>query len=239
MVVPVGPGHRELARRAVESVERAWEASKGETSWTGFEILVVGDHKGEKGAAQARNLGLEKAQGGWTIFLDADDVLHEKAFFTLDQARSMDMKAFVIWGQWAWRGPRGEPVVWGRRLYPEKFSWERLVDTDTTRVFVVGMTGLFFTPACRSLWFDERLSYGEGTEFCYAFAAAFPCSITPSPVVLVDRAARSASGPNRQGMRSSRRQREIREAWNKRGRLPLGGEFLEKRRSGGEAWVPF
>lgn len=84
-----------------ETIESAWQAkSKGIT----FEILVVDDGSTDdslriakrypvevisqtnRGLASARNTGIMNASGDWCLFLDADDMLLEKALIRISQA---------------------------------------------------------------------------------------------------------------------------------------------------------
>lgn len=63
--IPVGPGHDDLAQRAIQSVE-------GQT--THCALSVVWDADG-KGAGWARNRALEQVYTPYVLFLDADDWL--------------------------------------------------------------------------------------------------------------------------------------------------------------------
>jgi len=63
IIIPVAPFHLDLAQRAVKSAEAQTKT---------VEIIVVED-KEQRGAAWARNKGIEKASAPFTIFLDADD----------------------------------------------------------------------------------------------------------------------------------------------------------------------
>ena len=63
VVIPVGPGHRQIAERAIASVEAQTEPAN---------LIVVYDDDG-RGPSWARNRGLEQVKGWWVSFLDADD----------------------------------------------------------------------------------------------------------------------------------------------------------------------
>lgn len=98
VVIPVGKGHEEYVKQALDSVEGQtflrWEAivinDTGHTlDLTGYPYARVINTEGRIGASAARNKGIEAATGDFTVFLDADDYLHptflEKAIRTYKQ----------------------------------------------------------------------------------------------------------------------------------------------------------
>ena len=83
-------------------------------SYTDFELLLIDDgspdncgaicdayaakdsrvcvfHKENGGVSSARNLGLDKAQGEWITFIDADDYLHPQFLYTLYTNNHVDL----------------------------------------------------------------------------------------------------------------------------------------------------
>ena len=103
VIIPIGPGHETIARRAIDSVEgqtyHRWELIlvfdmeeipdlsylKG---YTHAKILATG---GKKGAGAARNMGVDASasSSSFVVFLDADDEIH-KEFLEA---------CFDVWGQ--------------------------------------------------------------------------------------------------------------------------------------------
>lgn len=85
IIIPVGKGHGDIVRRALDSVEaqteRNWECilvSDGMgTPLNGYTWIKYAETGGiGLGAAKARNIGLQMARAPLVVFLDADDYLH-------------------------------------------------------------------------------------------------------------------------------------------------------------------
>lgn len=81
-VIPVGPGHEEEVKNALDSIEsqtyRKWEAivvwdSDKEPELAAYPYVKVIKTVGKRGAGYARNRGAEMAKGSFLVFLDADD----------------------------------------------------------------------------------------------------------------------------------------------------------------------
>lgn len=87
IIIPVGVGHEEAVKDALHSVEgqthRYWECividdtpeNRLRGHLTGFEWVKLYTTKGAQGAGVARNVGLQRAQAPFVVFLDADDML--------------------------------------------------------------------------------------------------------------------------------------------------------------------
>jgi glycosyltransferase involved in cell wall biosynthesis len=90
VIIPVGPGHRDIVSEAILSVTgqslREWEVIVVNDSGESLEklresypFIKVLDTPGSKGAGHARNMGVDAARGPVVVFLDADDTLMPKA----------------------------------------------------------------------------------------------------------------------------------------------------------------
>ncbi|MBK5000679.1 FkbM family methyltransferase [Pseudomonas sp. S31] len=95
VIIPVGPGHQELAQRAAQSVAQAIETGTGP-----FEevTLHLQDDSLGQGRSRARNQAVESAiatKAEWIFFLDADDLMAPEAF-QLIEGKTEDNDG--IWG---------------------------------------------------------------------------------------------------------------------------------------------
>lgn len=92
VIIPVGPGHEDEVRRALDSLEmqhfRRWEAVVVfDTGNEYYPDLMTAYpyirpvYTDKRGAGYARNRGVEAARGGMIFYLDADDVLVDPSAF--------------------------------------------------------------------------------------------------------------------------------------------------------------
>lgn len=84
VIIPVGPGHQEVCKRAIHSVEQA--IANGVGPFDEVAIHIQDDTLGQ-GRSRARNLAVQAvAEGGvdWIFFLDADDLMAPDAFINID-----------------------------------------------------------------------------------------------------------------------------------------------------------
>lgn len=84
VIIPIGPGHREVASRAIKSVLDA-----------NCTPLPIDDSEGLNGRSKARNHGVGLAESDWIFFLDADDIMLPSSLDALDALRN---KYVGIWG---------------------------------------------------------------------------------------------------------------------------------------------
>lgn len=147
VIIPVGPGHEDVAREAVASVERAWRTSSG--PFTRKRIVTVPDPQGELGRSAARNWGMDACRGlDWHFLLDADDWMVAQAFSRVDTTASATFGAISLDG-----------VAVRRNRWPVDRNALLRHGTDGTvcmGCFVKGDLGVRF---------DESLDNGEDFDF--------------------------------------------------------------------------
>ena len=85
IITPIGPGHADLYKECKASVQQAFNRSKGPFS----EIIFypADDSHGQYGRSQRRNEGISHAHSKgikWIFFLDADNLMLETAFETVE-----------------------------------------------------------------------------------------------------------------------------------------------------------
>ena len=92
------------------------------TERKGLEIVLL-DASHSKGAGHARNVGLEKAEGKWLLFPDADDYYKEGFLEVLDQYKDTDDLDVVYFSSDYVDGSTGEPL--------QKLSVMRRIDQSS------------------------------------------------------------------------------------------------------------
>lgn len=107
IVIPVGPGHEELLKDALHSVEgqthRMWDCivvndTGKPLCLEGFPWAQVVATRGCVGAGAARNLGAKQAHAPFIVFLDADDMLKPRFLeLTLKAYRQNGRYAYTDW----------------------------------------------------------------------------------------------------------------------------------------------
>lgn len=215
-IIPVGPGHEELAERAVGTVRKAWER-RGD-GWTTLIIELVDDSKGEKGRSAARNEGiLAHPSADWYFLLDADDYAGHNAFQSFGPKTARG--AVFGWpslytksgNQRDKRGPR---------------NWGQIVQRGPSMSVTMG--AFFSGPELRGHLFREDLDCGEDWELFLSFGAKHPLEVVKNTLCWVGYDEPSAGGP-RGGERDWCAASEPFFAfWRKRGRKPLTDEERAK-----------
>ncbi len=151
VIVPVGPGHDQVAKEATLSVQLAWKHSTGPFEW--LDLLPITDYEGFLGRSRARNTGMDFADisacpPDYYFFLDADDTMELEAFALVDLDASATFGAVKF---------NGRVVRFNRHPLDKALLWEYGVHGTLTMGF--------FVRASLALRFDHTLDVGEDFDF--------------------------------------------------------------------------
>lgn len=191
VLTPIGPGHKDLVRDAMASVEAAWDLDRG--PFEELEHHGTYDHDGGRGRSAIRNeLVRDAAAGGfdWLFFLDADDLLLPQAFRSLQEAMTRHPDADAIWGQIVEQVGKSAPLVRPGQEYPKDLA--ELVGADPFRSLQVG----YFVKAevqARHLW-REDMDAGEDFAMYLDLWRSERCVKVPLPF-FVNRRGLHSHGP--------------------------------------------
>lgn len=130
IVIPVGPGHEELVKDALHSVEgqthRFWECivvndSGKPLCLEGFPWAKVVNTSGCLGAGAARNLGVKQVHVPFLVFLDADDML--KPTFLEATLKAYQQNGRYAYTDWFTQDARGQKQVHATPEYSFEAIW--------------------------------------------------------------------------------------------------------------------
>lgn len=136
-------------------------------------FLVTVVEQACRGVSAARNAGLDRAQGDYVLFVDADDLVEPRtAELALAKAREQDAD-MAIYGFWEYFGERGASVprelCADERLYAAPFAL-RDVEGLMTEVVTPNVWRILYRRAFveqHGLRFHERLRTAEDLAFIY------------------------------------------------------------------------
>lgn len=123
-------------------------------------------HQKNKGVSQARNLGLDEAQGDWIAFVDSDDRLHNKAFQILVSHASDDID--IVKYSHATERVFNSSFIESQYI-PETCSLKESIDKNIRFAFVWECLFKREIVDKYNLRFSEEIKYGEDQEFCCKF----------------------------------------------------------------------
>ena len=191
IIIPVGPGHEETHRLAVDSVRIA-TMDKG--PFDRVNIAIVDDLDGEKGRSKARNEGIDNCDAEYLFFLDADDRLHPYAFRRAEKWVSSGYDA--VFGA-IWEIQFGV-AVW-RYQVPEIRSKRELCAFSPYMTLQMGH--FVRSSAAKALRFNEDMDTGEDWDYYLRLWEDYKCIKIDKPLFLNDRSShstgpRSANGPD-------------------------------------------
>lgn len=215
-MVPVGPGHEELAGRAQASIIEAWKR-RAPRPFSFLHIEIVNDSEGKKGRSRARNEGVERCpEADWFFLLDADDLMEPLAM------RWMRPEFDATYGP-------AKARVRTRGAYPRERvapdppkDWDALMRQGPINSLMMG--NFYRGDALRAHPFREDLDFGEDWEHHLSFMAKHSWALSEYPLAMADCTTKSAGGP-RGGSRNWEMAAEpFFDFWRTRGRVPLTEE---------------
>lgn len=174
VITPVGPGHENIARRALESVSIAMDYSMG--PFSEVRVLNVDDGRGELGRSTARNKAVDMADGDWIFFLDADDLMHPES---MENAKEyLDTKDAVF-------GLTTELVegnIYTRYQIPKIEDYETLIKYSP---FTTVKMGHFVkTKTAKELPFDADMDCGEDWDYYLRLWQQYDCIKINAPLFI-------------------------------------------------------
>jgi Flp pilus assembly protein TadD/LmbE family N-acetylglucosaminyl deacetylase len=191
IIIPIGPGHKELSRQGEASVRAA--AANGTGKFARLIIILVDDQLGEMGRSTARNIGTRKAQelgATWVFFLDADDVMHEQAFMAVSPFMA-DYDA--IWGQICEMSFENDNIPKLREGQAKSIAnIERFLATDPYHSVQMGHFVRINVSIAHK--FDTTLDAGEDFKYYASIWNDFRC-IKIKEVLFINRRGQHSRGP--------------------------------------------
>jgi hypothetical protein len=177
VVTPVGPGHKQLYRECLRSIERSFTEKKGRFS----EIIPISidDTSGKLGRSKARNIAVKKASEQdveWIFFIDADDLMAPLAFeYVSPYLDNYD----GVWGS-IWPIEKGEQTARERpHQLPFLYSLEDVLSCDP--FVTLGIGHFVKTSVALSTPFDESLDTGEDFDYYLRVWERYRCIKIPLP----------------------------------------------------------
>lgn len=139
--------------------------------WLEDEPWITMRHQVNKGAATARNIGLDIATGGYTTFVDSDDTVDEWYFdfiFEKAVAPKVDM---LVFGH---KRIMLDGSVIKRQNIPAEYIEEDLHQiqlrvTENRHIYWLGCTRVFNSRIIEDLRFDADIKLGEDAIFIISF----------------------------------------------------------------------
>ena len=175
-IIPVGPGHEDVAFDAQRSVSEAWATSEG--PFTDLQVQRVLDPWGREGRSRARNTGMDAfPEADWFLLLDADDLLMPTAFESAAVALDVTPHAVGIWG-----------AIYTERLKVTAKNRHPLTFDDLlgeTTCGTLSMGCFVRAPEARATRFNEELSNGEDFDFYLRLLDGRPFVKLEVPLVLI------------------------------------------------------
>jgi glycosyltransferase involved in cell wall biosynthesis len=195
IVTPVGPGHEFLAQDSADSARAAFALDAG--PFESLEILQIDDTAATKGRSAARNEGVRAARIAgfdWLFFLDADDVMHPRAF----ASTTPYLKSHAaVWGQIC---ELAADEVSGIERPGQPARLDSLVDLLVYAPWLTLQMGHFVrTEVASANPFDESMDCGEDFDYYLRVWASQRCVKIAAPLFYNRRGMHSEGPRSRTG----------------------------------------
>lgn len=176
VITPIGPGHKEIYSRCIDSINIAIQRGTG--PFSAIEIISMWDLQGKFGRSARRNTGMLQARKrgcDWLFFLDADDYLVPDAFNSVSEY-IQDYDA--IWGNIC-EAPSHDinSVKLREGQLTATTSIDEIIDTDP--YFTLQMGHFVKTSLALDNKFDERMNTGEDFKYYLQLWSKYKCVKAP------------------------------------------------------------
>lgn len=185
IIIPVGPGHEELVKDTLHSVEgqthRFWECivvndTGKPICLEGFPWAKVVNTSGCLGAGAARNLGAKQSHATFLVFLDADDML--KPRFLEATLRAYQQNGRYAYTDWFTQDERGQKEIHPTPEYSFEAIWQR--------PSIHAVTALIPRKAFHDVGgFDESLPAFEDVDFYMKLLTKGYCGVRVPEALLL------------------------------------------------------
>jgi glycosyltransferase involved in cell wall biosynthesis len=145
VITPVGPGHDDIVRHAMASVDNAYQDDR----FSSIRHVVIDDHAGRLGRSHARNIGMG-ADADWFFFLDADDTMRPDALTLANLRASATFGAISL---------DGRVIV--ENVHP--CGWRQVALNGARGTLSMGC--FVRADVARALQFNEDIDAGEDFDF--------------------------------------------------------------------------
>ena len=177
VVIPVGPGHQEICKRAIQSVEQAISNGLGP-----FEEVVmhIQDDTLGQGRSRARNLAVQavaERNVEWIFFLDADDLMAPDAFTHIE---GLTDEHDGIWGAITTAEPiSGETTRRESEISPID-SFEQILLNHPYNTLQFGH--FVRTDVAANEPFDTEMDCGEDVDYYLRVWSRYRCTKLRAPL---------------------------------------------------------
>lgn len=183
VLIPVGPGHEEIYKRAFDSVRIA-TLRKGP-----FDVVNIragDDTEGKNGRSATRNSLAADSEADWLFFLDADDLMHPNAL----QNVSMAVKNYdAIFGQIA---EMQDGCIKERYQVPHIPDYKALLAFDPYLTLQMGH--FVKRDVFNALKFNEEMDTGEDWDYYLRLWKDHKCIKIGQPLMINEKG-RHSTGP--------------------------------------------